>query len=87
MVGESAVLVKGDDEQGVLPLRRVADGFVDLIDEFLALADGRGRVEGLVRAALRVDPGELRQGARCGVRVELSEWLPRQLAIHYFSIA
>lgn len=75
MVGETAVLVKGEDEQRVLPLGRVAESLVDALYEGFALVDGGRRVEGLIRAALRVYPGELRELAGRGVGVELSKWL------------
>jgi len=40
VVGEAAVLVKGQDEEGLVPLRAGAQGLVDLLDERLAVVDG-----------------------------------------------
>lgn len=71
MVREPAVLVKGQDEESLVPLRGRAERLVDALDPALAHIDGRRRVEGHVRAAFRVDPGELGQGACFGVAVEL----------------
>src|ERR1700731_44598 len=36
---ESAVLVPGDDEQALVPVRRFADRFVDRFDQCLAVGD------------------------------------------------
>ena len=75
MIRKAAVLVEGQDEEGVAPLGRAADRLVDALDESLALADGRRRVEGLVVAALRVDPGELGELAGRSIGVELRKGL------------
>lgn len=75
MVSETSVLVKGEDKERSVPLRRVADGLVDALDEGFSQVDGRGRVERLVGAALRVDVCELRKSASSCVLIELGEGL------------
>lgn len=39
VVVEAACLVKGEDEEGLFPLRAVSEGFVHLLDESLASRD------------------------------------------------
>lgn len=77
MVVEASSLVKGDDEEGVLPLRAVAEGVVHLLEENLAVGDEAGGVHGVSAdaAARGVDVGELREAAEVGVLVELVEGL------------
>lgn len=73
MVVETASLVKGDDEQGVVPLRTCASSVVYLADQSLAVRDQACRVHGVRAhaAAGWVDVGELGQRAGSGVGVEL----------------
>lgn len=71
VVRETTVLVEGEDEQRLVPLGTVAHGLVDALDEALAHVDGRRGVEGLVRAAFGVYPGELGERARLGVLEKL----------------
>ncbi len=73
MIAEASVLVKGKDEECLVPLWGVADSFVDALDEILTEGDWRRRMEGLVRAALRVDVGELWQFPSACIGVELIE--------------
>ena len=75
VVVEAAGLVKGDDEQHVVPLRRGADGVVDLLEEDFAGGDGAGRVHGVgVKAAARgVDEGVLWEFAEVGILEEALE--------------
>lgn len=77
VVVEASGLVKGDNEEGVLPLRAVADGVVHLLEEDLAVRDETGGVHGVCAntTARGVDVGELREAAEVGVLVELFEGL------------
>ena len=75
VVREAAVLVKGEDEERLVPLRGGAEGLVDLLHEGLAVGSWAGRVERLHVAALGVDVGELGECARLGVCEELGEGL------------
>jgi hypothetical protein len=59
VIAETSVLVKGQDEKGLLPLGTVADGLVDPLDEVLSEGDWGRWVEGIVAAALWVDVAEL----------------------------
>ena len=77
MISEAAMLIESQDEESILPLGRVAQSLVDALDELLTLVDGRGRVERLVAAALRVDPGELGKGAGGGIGIELLQGLQK----------
>ena len=70
MVSETSVLVKCQDEQSFFPLWGVADSLVDSFDEVFAKSDWGRRVERLIRAALGVEVGELRERASLGVSVE-----------------
>lgn len=77
VVVETSGLVKGDDEEGVLPLRAVTEGIVHLLEENLAV---RNQASGVHRVcanatAGRVDVGELWEAAEVGVLVELVEGL------------
>lgn len=75
VVEETAGLVVGDQQQGLVPLGPGADGIVDLLEEDLAEGDVAGGVHGVgVEAAARgVDVGELGQEAEVGVLVEVLE--------------
>lgn len=75
MVVETAGLVEGDEQEGLVPLRPGTDGIVDLLDEDLAEGDVAGGVHGvgIEIAAGGVDVGELGQEAEVGVLVEVLE--------------
>jgi len=75
VVGETAVLVEGQNEEGLVPLRGGAEGLVDALDEALPHGDGRRGVVGPVVAAFRVDVGEAGELAGLGVLVELGQGL------------
>jgi hypothetical protein len=77
VVMETSSLIESDDEEGVLPLRSVADGIVHLLEEDFSIRDETGRVHGVSAntAARGVDVGELREAAEVGVLVELVEAL------------
>lgn len=65
------MLIPSQNEEGFIPLRGVAHRLVDAFHEVLAHVDGRRWMHGHIRAALGVDPSELRQVASLSVRVEL----------------
>jgi len=71
VVTKSSVLVEGQDEEGFVPLRGVADCLIDSLNKLLAESDWGRRVERLVGAALRVNIGELGQFACLGIGIEL----------------
>lgn len=75
VVEETAGLVVGDEQEGLVPLGTGADSIVDLLDEDLAEGDVAGGVHGVgVEAAARgVDVGELGQETEVGVLVEVLE--------------
>ena len=75
MICESTVLVESQDKKSLIPLRRVANRFVDAFDKLLALVNGRSGMERLVAAALGINPSELRQLAGSSVGIELLEGL------------
>ncbi len=87
MIGETTVLVESQDKEGLIPLRRIANRFVDAFDKLLAFIDGRSRMERLIAAALRIYPGELRKFARRGVGIELLEGLRKQHLVYPVTIA
>jgi hypothetical protein len=73
VVVETAGLVEGDEQEGLVPLGTGADGIVDLLDEDLAERDVARGVHGVgvEVAAGGVDVGELGQEAEVGVLVEV----------------
>lgn len=69
------MLVKSEDEQGGIPLRRVTDCFVDTLDKSLTQINWGWRMEGLIIATFRVDIGEGRECSCFSILVELLERL------------
>lgn len=73
VVGETSVLVKGQDEESVLPLWRVANRLVNALDEALTEGNWGWRVVRLVAAALWVDICELGKRSSLGIGIKLVE--------------
>lgn len=75
VVVETTCLVKGDQQQGLVPLGTSADSVVDLLQKDLAGGDVAGGVHGVgVQAAAGgVEVGQLGEGAQVGVLVEVFE--------------
>lgn len=75
VVVETAALIEGEDEEGVVPLRACAEGVVNGLDEVLAVGDEAGGVHGggAHAAAGRVEVSELGKVALSGVVVEVRQ--------------
>lgn len=74
MITKSTVLVKRQNKQRRVPLRRIAHRLVNPLDKRLAQINRRRRVEALIRAALGVDVRKLRQRASRRILVKLLQW-------------
>lgn len=59
MVGKATVFIKSKNEEGVLPLRRVANSFINTLDKAFPSGNWGHRMERLIRAAFRVKVSEL----------------------------
>lgn len=83
VVEETAGLVVGHEEEGLLPLGRGTEGVVDLLDEDLAEGDVAGGVHGVgvQTAAGRVDVGQLGQDAQVGVLEKVLDGLNVLLSV------
>ena len=71
MVGKAAMLIKSKNEEGALPLGRVTNSLIDAFDEVFSRSNWRRWVEGLIRAAFRVEVGELWKISGCCIGVKL----------------
>lgn len=73
VVEEATSLVKGDEQEGLVPLGAAAHSVVDLLDEDLAEADVAGGVHGVgvKTAARRVDVRQLGEKTQVGILVEV----------------
>lgn len=73
MVVEATGLVVGNEEQGLVPLRALANGIIDLLDEDLTVGDVTGGVHGVGvgAAAGGVNVREFREDTEVGVLEEV----------------
>ena len=71
VISEATVLVKGHDEESLIPLRGGAEGLVDALYEDLAVGRRARGMERLVGTAFGVDVREGGEGSRRGVFEEL----------------
>lgn len=77
VVVETAGLIEGQDEQGLVPLRARAEGLVDVLNEGFAVGDKTSGVHGVGPdvAAGRINEGELGELAGIGGLEELLQGL------------
>jgi hypothetical protein len=73
VVSKTSMLIECQNEERLIPLWWSAHGFVDALDEVLTQRDRGWGMEWLVGAAFGVYVCELREGAGCGVGIELVE--------------
>jgi len=71
MVGKATMLIKSKNEEGVLPLRRVTNSLIDILDEFFSRGDWGRWVERLKVAAFRINVAELWESSGCSILVKL----------------
>lgn len=71
MVCEAAVFIEVDDYKGVIPVARIANCVVQVLNQLLTGCHVGGWVHGVYGAALRVDVGERRQSSLLEVFIEL----------------
>jgi len=75
MVGKAAMLIESKNEEGVFPLRRVTNSFIDALDEDFSLGNWGRWVERLNRAAFRINVGEIREFSGFRIIVKLRKRL------------
>jgi hypothetical protein len=75
VIAKTATFVKGEDEQGLMPLRGASQSLIDTLDEVLTEGDRRRRMHRIEGAAFGVNVCELGKVSTLSIFVELRDTL------------